>query len=88
MSFMYAPKVDTVINLFCRGDIFGRHSLTENLLLEYYSNMKIFLRLKIVLIRIFRTRARIRGVNSQRCEVELKSAAGYLYFSANDGSVL
>ena len=28
-----------------------------------------------------------RGVNSQRCEVELKSAAGYLCFSAHDGSV-
>ena len=30
---------------------------------------------------------RTRGVNGQRCEVELKSAAGYLCLSAHDGSV-
>ena len=36
--------------------------LTENLLLEYYSTTKN------VLIRIFRTGARTRGVKSQWCE--------------------
>ena len=30
---------------------------------------------KKILIRIFRTGVRTRGVNSQRCEVELRSAA-------------
>ena len=39
---------------------------------KFFSNYNFFL------IRIFRTGARIRGVNNQRCEVELKSAAGYI----------
>ena len=42
---------------------------------------------KNFLIRIFRMEVRTRGVDSQRCEVELNSAAGYLCFSAHDGSV-
>ena len=32
----------TVIPLFCRGNIFGRHWLSENLLHEYYSGTENF----------------------------------------------
>ena len=52
--------------------------MTENLLLEYCSTTNIFVQ-NFFSIWIFRTGARTRGVNSQRCEVscevELTSAA-------------
>ena len=38
-----AKILSTVITLFRCGNIFGWHLLPENLLLEYYSSMKIFL---------------------------------------------
>ena len=85
--FFTSEISNTIISLFSswkyfRTALVGRKFVTRILLhYKYFSPSKIFL------IRLFRTGARTHGVNSQRCEVELNSAAGYLCFSAHDGNV-